>query len=144
VVRRGAAPLETSSIQCREQPPRQHDLALSGGLCNREVALRTGCTPQWVRKIIHRFNRGGIEAIIWYPAYCNQQGPSKFFADIVEQIVEVALSSPRQLLGMSVWSLATLRDYLVEQKIIASISLERLRQLLRSRKIRWQHTKTWK
>ena len=115
-----------------------------GGLCNRQVADRTGCTPQWVRKIIHRFNWGGVEAISWYPAYCNQRGPYKFLAEIVEQISEVALSPPRQLIGMSVWSLAKLRAYLVEQKIVTSISLERLRQLLRHRKIRWQHTKTWK
>ena len=115
-----------------------------GGLCNREIADRTECTPQWVRKIIHRFNQGGIDAITWYPYYCNRRGPSKFFADIVEQIAEVALSPPRQLIGMSVWSLAKLRDYLVEQKIVASISLERLRQVLRIGKVRWQHTKTWK
>lgn len=45
---------------------------------------------------------------------------------------------------MSVWSLPKLRDYLVEQEIVASISIERLRQILRERRVRWRHTKTWK
>jgi len=115
-----------------------------GGHGNREIAERCGCTPTWVRKIIHRFNEGGIETITWYPYYCCRAGPTKFLADVIEQIGEVALSPPKELIGMSVWSLAKLREYLVEQKIIPSISLEWLRQLLRRRKIRWRHTKTWK
>ena len=45
---------------------------------------------------------------------------------------------------MSVWSLAKLREYLIEQGIIDSICLEWLRQILRRQRIRWRHTKTWK
>jgi len=45
---------------------------------------------------------------------------------------------------MSVWSLEKLREYLIEQKIIPSISLEWLRQLLRQRRVRWRHSKNWK
>jgi transposase len=115
-----------------------------GRVCNREIAQRVGCSPQWVRKIIHRFNEGGIDAISWYPYYCNRAGPSKFMCDITEQIAEVALSSPKVLIGMSVWSLPKLRAYLVAQKIVPAISVERLRQILNERKIRWRHTKTWK
>ena len=29
-------------------------------LPNRVIAERTGCSPQWVRKIIHRYNELGI------------------------------------------------------------------------------------
>ena len=115
-----------------------------GGVCNREIAERVEYTPTWVRKIIHRFNDGGIDAITWYPAYCGRGQRHTFMADVVDQIAEVALSPPRQLIGMSVWSLAKLRDYLVEQKIVESISLEGLRQILRRCRIRWRHTTTWK
>lgn len=115
-----------------------------GGFCNREIAERVGLSPQWVRQIIHRFNEAGIDGITWYPYFCSSGGPRQFTADVVERIGEVALSPPRPLIGMSVWSLAKLRDYLPEQGIIASISLEWLRQILRSRGIRWRHTKTWK
>jgi len=119
-------------------------LLSGGGYANARIAERCGCTPTWVRKIIHRFNQGGVEAIFWYPYYCGRDGPLKFFADVVEQICEVALCPAKRLIGMSVWSLEKLRQYLVEQKIIGSISLEWLRQLLRRRRIRWRHTKTWK
>jgi len=56
----------------------------------------------------------------------------------------VALSPPKRLIGMSVWSLEKLREYLISQKIVPSISLEWLRQLLRRFRIRWRHSKTWK
>jgi len=115
-----------------------------GGVRNAEIAQRCGCSPCWVRQIIHRFDEGGIDAITWYPYYCHRAGPRKFLADVTEQIAEVALSPPKQLIGMSVWSLPKLREYLLAQKVVASISIERLRQVLHERKVRWRHTKTWK
>jgi transposase len=115
-----------------------------GGLPNSAIAEGVGCSAAWVRAILHRFNGGGIEAITWYPYYCAPAGPRKFMADVTEQIAEVALSSPQALIGMSVWSLAKLRDYLVAQKIVPSLSLEWLRKILRQRKVRWRHTQTWK
>lgn len=119
-------------------------LLSQGGLGNAAIAERVGCSGAWVRQILHRFNDGGIEAIRWYPYYCARAGPRKFLADVTEQIAEVALSSPKALIGMSVWSLPKLRDYLIAQKIVPGISVEGLRQILRDRKIRWRHTKTWK
>jgi len=115
-----------------------------GGFTNREIAERCGCSPTWVRQIIHRFNQGGIGAITWYPYYCGCAGPRKFLADVTEQICEVALSPPRELIGMSVWSLPKLRDYLVDQNMVSGISLEWLREVLRRNKVKWRHTKTWK
>lgn len=131
----------TNSVNCLHA---RIILLSRGSLDNRQIASGCGCTPTWVRQIIHRFNRGGIDAITWYPYYCAPDGPRKFFACLVEQICEVALSPPRILIGMTIWSLQKLREYLVAQKIIPSISLEWLRQLLRQRRMRWRHTKTWK
>jgi transposase len=115
-----------------------------GGVRNRQIAERCGCTAAWVRRIIHRFNDGGIEAITWYPYYCVRAGPTKFLAEVAEQIAEVALSPPKELIGMSVWSLPKLREYLVAQGIVVSISLEWLRQILRRRNVRWRHSQSWK
>lgn len=119
-------------------------LLAHAGICNRQIAQDVECTPHWVRQIIHRFNRGGSEAITWYPAYCGRGQRGKFMSDVVEQIAEVALSPPRPLIGMSVWSLPKLRAYLIEQRIVESISIESLRQILRRCRVRWRHTKTWK
>lgn len=119
-------------------------LLSSGRVCNREIAKRIGCTPQWVRTIIHRFNHGGLEAIQWYPYFQTPRRPVKFTADLVEEIATVALSPPQTLVGMTQWSLTKLRQYLIEQQLIPSISLEWLRILLRRCGVRWRRTKTWK
>ncbi len=118
-------------------------LLSSGGVSNREIARLVDYTENWVRKIIHRFNDHGIPGIEWYPCW-QTQGPRKFFADVIEQIAEVALSSPQALIGMSQWSLSKLREYLISQKIVGPISLEWLRQILLRCGVRWRHTKTWK
>ena len=65
-------------------------------------------------------------------------------ADVIEEISTVALSPPKELIGMTQWSLAKLREYLIAQKIIGAISLEWLRTLLRRCGVRWRRTKTWK
>jgi transposase len=119
-------------------------LLSSGGVGNREIAERVDRVSQWVRQIIHRFNQGGVGAIEWYPYWQGHNTPRKFFADVVEQIAEVALSSPKSLIGMTQWSLSKLREYLVSQKIVAHISLDWLHTLLVRFGIRWRHTKTWK
>jgi transposase len=119
-------------------------LLSSGRVTHRETAKLVDRTPQWVCQIIHRFNIGGIRAMEWYPYWQLHAAPRKFFADVVEQIAEVAISSPKALIGMTQWSLSKLREYLVSQKILAHISLDWLRTLLLRFGIRWRHTKTWK
>ncbi len=115
-----------------------------GGVRNREIAERVGCTPRWVRVVLHRFNDDGIEGIEWYPYLQARTGPRRFLSDVREQIAAVGLSPPRILIGMNQWSLAKLRQYLVEEKIVAEISLSWLRVLLREAGVRWRRTKTWK
>jgi transposase len=131
----------TNAVNCRHA---RIALLSRGGLSNRVIAERVDCSPQWVRTIIHRFNADGVNAIAWYPCSQEVRVPRKFSADIREQIGEVALSSPKSLVGMNQWSLAKLRDYLIEQRIVASISVEWLRQFLHRCKIRLRRTKTWK
>jgi transposase len=115
-----------------------------GGLRNRTIAERAGCSPQWVRSIIRRFNAGGVCSIVWFPFFNACDAPRKFFDEVREQILEIALSPPKVLIGLQQWSLPKLRTYLIEQKIVPSISLEWLRQLLHRAKIRLRRTKTWK
>jgi transposase len=118
-------------------------LLARGGLSNKEVARLCGYTPQWVRVLIHRFNAGGVDAISWNP-WLAPGRPGRFTADILAEVAEVALCSPVALIGMNRWSLSKLRDYLVEQRIVAAISRAWLRVLLRRLRVRWRRTKTWK
>ena len=115
-----------------------------GGVANRDIATHCDCSAQWVRQIIHRFNENGLDGITWYPWMAGTAKASRFPIDVKEQIAEVAISSPVALIGMTRWSLTKLRDYLVQQKIIARISCEWLRVLLHRLGIRWRRTKTWK
>ncbi len=110
---------------------------------NRDSAAMVGCSAQWVRQIIHRFNDDGIDGITWYPWF-QTRSPRTFAMELREQIAEVALSSPIALIGMKQWSLPKLRRYLIEQKIVASISIRWLGEILRRYKVRLRRTKTWK
>jgi transposase len=118
-------------------------LLSSGRVCNQEIARHVGCTIQWVRQLIHRFNRDGLTGIQWSPSK-HAHGPTTFHDEIIEQIMDVALSSPRKLIGLTQWSLRKLRDYLIGQKIVTKISIQRLNELLRHCDVRLRRTKTWK
>ena len=61
-----------------------------GGVCNQEIAARIGYTIQWVRKLIHRFNREGLAAVRWKPE-SHTHGSTKFDDGIVQQITDIAL-----------------------------------------------------
>ena len=123
--------METRPNQSGQQLPRTCYSPLFRPNGNRQIAERVGYTPQWVRIIIHRFNAGGLSGIEWWPYFHGRRGPKQFTDDLVEQIAEVALSPPKKLIGMTQWSLAKLREYLVAQQIIAEISLPWLCCLLR-------------
>jgi transposase len=110
---------------------------------NRVIAEMVGCSVQWVRQIIHRFNDYGIDGITWYPWF-QVRSARVFTSDICEQIAEIALSSPIALIGMTQWSLSKLRQYLLEQKIVAHISIRWLGEILQRYKVRLRRTKTWK
>jgi transposase len=131
----------TNTVNCRHS---RIVLLSRGGVSNRAIGARVDCSPQWVRTIIHRFNNDGIDGIAWYPFFQTRDTPRAFVADVREQIAEVALSSPKALIGLNQWSLPKLRGYLIEQRIVSCISVEWLRQLLHRFKIRLRRTKTWK
>lgn len=110
---------------------------------NARIADQVGCTPTWVRQIIHRFNNDGIAGITWYPWF-QERSPRTFTIDIREQIAEIALSSPISLIGLKQWSLPKLRRYLIEQNVVRSISIRWLGEILRRFKVSLRRTKTWK
>src|SRR4051812_6057696 len=66
-----------------------------GGLGSRAIAGRVGCSPQWARTIIHRFNADGLDGITYCPFFHAPRGPRRFTAAVAEEIADVALSSPK-------------------------------------------------
>jgi transposase len=117
-------------------------LASAQGSKIPDIARRFYFSPQHVRAIIKDFNANGFDALV--PKYAGGR-PAKFSQEQHSLIVETALCPP-DLLGQPFrrWSLAKLRDFLVAERIVESISLETIRQILRANKVRLQRTKTWK
>jgi len=117
-------------------------LASAQGSKVPDIARQFYFSPQHVRAIIKAFNDEGFDALV---AKYGGGRPEKFSEEQKSLIIETALCPP-DLLGrpFTRWSLDKLREFVVEQKIVGSISLETLRQMLRGSKVRLQRTKTWK
>lgn len=117
-------------------------LASAQGAKAPDIASRFYFSVQYVRSIIKRFDEDGFDAL--GPRWSD--GPQPKFSDEQRSlIVETALCPP-DLLGrpFTRWSLAKLRDFLLEEKIVASISLETIRRVLRTHRVKFRRSKSWK
>ncbi|GGT46764.1 hypothetical protein GCM10010176_107110 [Nonomuraea spiralis] len=63
-----------------------------------------------------------------------------------EHICLIATTAPTEwgIEGMSTWSLRTLAEHLIARGVVAAISREHLRRILRKGGVSWQTTTTWK
>ena len=96
----------------------------------------------YVRKILHAFNAEGIRSL---GARYGIGRPRQITAEQCRKIVALALTPPEQLgLPFGVWSLPKLRDYLIAQKAVVTISDVHLGRILRREGLSLQRTKTWK
>jgi len=107
-----------------------------------DIARRLYFCEQHVRTIIKEFNTDGFSALS--PKYGGGR-PPKFAEEQRSLIIETALCPP-DLLGRPFrrWSLAKLREFIIEERIVESIGIETLRQMLKAAKVRLRRTKTWK
>lgn len=123
---------------------RRAQVILASGQGSRvpQIAKQFYFCEAHVRTIIKEFNSAGFDALV--PKYGGGR-PPKFSEEQRSIILETALCPP-DLLGrpFTRWSLPKLRAFLIAEKIVASISIETLRQMLKSGKIRLRRTKTWK
>jgi transposase len=107
-----------------------------------DIAHLLDCSPEYVRGVIHAFNESGFAALD--PKWSG--GRPKTISEAARRKIRlIARCCPRDLgLPFSFWSLSKLSDHLVATGVVASISRETVRQILRSGGISWQATKTWK
>ena len=117
-------------------------LASAQGSKVPDIARRLYFSDGHVRTIIKDFNADGFVALV--PKYGGGR-PPKFSEEQKSIILEIALCPPN-LLGRPFrrWSLEKLREYVVDKRIVRSISIETVRQMLKGEGIRLQRTKTWK
>ena len=117
-------------------------LASAQGSKVPDIARRLYFSPAHVRTVIKAFSADGIDGLV--PKYCGGR-PPKFSEEQRSLIIETALCPPG-LMGQPFtrWSLPKLRDFIIKERIVESISVETIRQILKGAKVKLRRTKTWK
>lgn len=108
-----------------------------------EIAERLHFSADYVRKVIHRFNEGGWEAL--KVKYLNGGRPKKVLPEHESQLLDLAMTPPN-LTGQPFthWSLQKLRDVAVQRKLIPPVDLQTVRRVLKKHQFSLQRSKTWK
>jgi transposase len=107
-----------------------------------DIVAMTGFSPDYVREVIHDFNDYGLDSLD--PKWSGGRPPT-FTEEIRRKIRNLALTRPSDAgLPFTCWSLSKLAEQLIERGVVETISLERLRQILRGYGITFQRTKTFK
>jgi transposase len=107
-----------------------------------DIAHLLDCSQEYVRGVIHDFNAFGFKALD--PKWSGGR-PRAISEQVRRRICVIARCCPRDLgLAFSTWSLAKLAACLAAAGVIASISRQSIRQILRDGGVSWQATKTWK
>jgi transposase len=109
----------------------------------RDITSLMQVSEDYVRDVIHAFNERGFAALD--PKWSGGR-PRTIGEQIRDRICLIARTSPADwgITAFATWSLAKLRDHLLERGTVAAISRETLRRILRDAGITWQTTTTWK
>ena len=116
-------------------------LLSSQNLFARQIAEKINCKERKVRTAIKDFNKKGMNVL--------QRGKAKGalpkFTDITKNIILMHFSkSPKDFgLHFSAWTLPRFRDHLIDYKIVDSISIETLRQILMKSGAKLERSKRW-
>ncbi len=106
-----------------------------------DITPKVNLHPFTVRKWIKVYNQRGLSGLLRKP---KGGAPPTFTKEQRQKIIKIALSRPCDLgLPFTNWSLSKLRDYLVQDKVVKSISLEMLRIILNRGGIKFKKMKTY-
>nr|WP_243639638.1 helix-turn-helix domain-containing protein [Streptacidiphilus pinicola] len=107
-----------------------------------KIAEVTFTSADRIRDVIHNFNADGFDSL--YPKHKGGR-PRIFTLPEQREIKKIAKSMPAEhSMPLSTRSLAKLADFLVTEGVVAEISHEGLRVLLREEGVSFQRVKTWK
>jgi transposase len=109
----------------------------------RDITSLLQVSEDYVRDVIHAFNERGFDALDPKPSGGRRK---KIGEQLRSWICTIARTSPADwgLTGFSTWSLTKLREHLLQEGIVAELSRETLRRILRAGGVSWQTTTTWK
>src|SRR5947207_13337520 len=116
-------------------------MASASGTPVSAIARLVAADEDTVRGVIHLFNAKGLAALD--PRWAG--GRPRLINDGHVQMIVTATTRPEKLgLPFTCWSLRKLAAYLAAAGRPVRIGRERLRQILHSRGISFQRTRTWK
>jgi transposase len=108
----------------------------------KQIAHVLGYSNLQVRRILHSFNRKGIDGI--RPDYQGGRPPT-FNEKQRRAVVELAENHPKDLgYPLSQWSLSQIQLVLIKERKISYISRPTIRTILKDAGLSYQRTKTWK
>src|SRR5439155_333511 len=117
-------------------------LASDSHMAARQIADVLRTDENQVRRVIHEFNADGMASL--HPPTGGGR-PRRIDEPTRMRIRDVALARPGDLGEPGTrWSLSRLRRYLIRRRVVASISVEHLRRILRAHNVTAQRTRTWK
>ena len=116
-------------------------LLSSQGNPTQEICTKTGREKRSVLAAIHAFNRKGFASL--EPVKRPGRKPV-FTLEQRAKIIQTVNTEPR-LIGMNftTWSLHKLRDYVVNNDIVPTISIEHLRQVLKRGNKKFKKSRKW-
>ena len=112
------------------------------GYTVQQIAEVTCLHEEYIRELIRRFNREGLEL---FKERSRSGRPVEFIPEVRADIVKIALSPPK-LLGcpFTRWSVPKLLEHILKVNVVRRMSDEKLRQILKEEGVHLQRTKTWK
>lgn len=128
-IRRLHQMLETEDLDFPERRRVEAILLYADGFCVADIAVCLCVHANTIYADLHAFHKAGLAAV----HQTRQRGvQARLTSDQEATIIHLAEQSPIELgLPYGRWSLAKLRDYLIRQKILADISREHLRRVLK-------------
>lgn len=106
-----------------------------------EIGKRTNKERRSVAYAIQEFNANGIKALQRGKA----KGAAPKFSETTKKVILMHFSKQPKDFGLhfTTWTLPRFREYLMEDKVVDSISIERLRQILDEAGARLKRSKRW-
>jgi len=107
----------------------------------REITQKVSCDARKARAAIKSFNKNGLSAL--------QRGKAKGakikFSEDIKKIILLHFSKQPKDFGLhfTTWTLPRFRNHLVEYKVVESISIEKVRQILDEAGARLKKSKRW-
>ncbi len=137
------AKLREKTLAARKHQRYRIIAELAKGRSALVVADRVGCHFNTVYLWRDHFNESGLAA---FEVPTNPRGATPIVSgEQVRSLIRVALSRPEDLgLPFTHWSVAKLKAYCLQQRLLPAITDEWVRRLLHREGVSFQHSKTWK